>query len=215
MTGGGNWRGALSMGLSVGGMAAIQGFCAHTRPALQRLDLSHKDMEDAAIAHLGAAFWPCLKELNLSCTGLSRAAFQQLRVFISSNSNSCWSALTHLNVLRNNMYHGTISIQLPVLTRGPTSWTCQAKLLNLSDNSLTASAIEQPTRVTWPCLEFLYLGRTSIATNAMSYLVWGRWPKLSVLDISGVSIGAPALQMLLACTWPLTANLWGAEVFAL
>ena len=204
------------------GSAAIQEFCAHTWPALQRLDLSHNDMEDAAITHLGAASWPCLKELNLSCTGLSRAAFQQLCVFISSssNSNSCWSALTHLNVSGNNMYHGRVSTQWPVLTRGATSWTCQLKLLNLSDNSLTASAIQQLTKFAWPCLEFLYLGHTSTDTNAMSYLVRGRWPKLSVLDISGVAVGAPALQMLLACTWPLrsfllTANLRDIEVFQL
>ena len=52
-----------------------------------------------------------LKELDLSCTGLNHEAFEQLWLFGSSNSNSSWPALTHLNVSGNNMRH----LSLPLL----------------------------------------------------------------------------------------------------
>ena len=97
-----------SMGLSCAG---IQALCADTRLSLKWPDLSHNQLEAAAIAQHGAASWPCLHELTLSCTDLGHEAFQQLCLLGSSSSSSCsnsksrcccccsmcWPKLTHLN----------------------------------------------------------------------------------------------------------------------
>ena len=106
--------------------AAIQGFCAIRWPTLMRLSLRLSHINAANIAHLGAASWSCLQELNLSCTGLTYKAFQQLCIFSSNsssdNSNSMrWPALTYLNVSANNLCHGGLS--LPAQARGLSTGT--------------------------------------------------------------------------------------------
>lgn len=106
-----------------------------------------------------------------------------------------------------------------------TDWASQLTVLALStnhviprNNSLTASAIEDLTKIYWPCLENLSLRCIVPDLDVMSHLVHGRWPKLSRLDISGEAIGAAALQMLAQAPWRhlrdlrLTANLQDAAV---
>ena len=145
------------------------------------------------------------------------AAAPVLRALASSNTP---------HVSENNM--GTSSISLLALPVGParnmTDWAAQLTELELSDESrtpersLTASVIEELTKIYWPCLEHLYLMRLVPSLDVISHLVHGRWPKLSMLEIAGAALQAPALQMLAQAPWMhlrhlcLTANLQDAAV---
>ena len=171
-------------------------------------------MDAATCEHLGAAVWPHLEELDLSCTEMSLEAFEQL-CFAGSSSSRRWPALTHLTISGNDLCSS--GLFLPASMSGLAS---QLKMFDLSHNHLTARAIWQLTLVSWPCLECLYLRHTSTAVDAMSNLVKGRWPKLVVLAISGVAVGAPSLQVLRRRSngvrhLHVTVNLGNAAVFKL
>lgn len=199
--------------------AGIQAFCSHIWPALLRLDLIGYQLDTVAVSYLAAASWPCLTTLHLCRSGLNHALLQHL-------SSGRWPAVTYLNVSENNL--GTSSISLLALPVGParnmTDWAAQLTELDLSDDSrapersLTASVIEELTKIYWPCLENLYLRRLVPSLDVMSHLVHGRWPKLSTLDIRGTSLQASELQMLAQAPWMhmrhlcLTANLQDAAV---
>lgn len=208
--------------------AALQAFCALAWSQLRWLDLSGNKMDVAAISYLGAAFWPHLKELDLSCTALSDKAFLLLCHF-SSTDNSSWPALTHLYVSGNRMRHLRLPLLLmptdrhqvcTLLGSGTTSWACQMQFLDLSDNNLTPSAIKELTGTYWPHLRHLCLKHTTIdiMISAMSHCDEGRWPMMSELDLSGVAVDAAALQVLLTGFKKLdhlhlTANLRNAAVY--
>ena len=199
--------------------ADLQSFCSHTSPALLQLNLPGYRLDTEASSHLAAASWPCLTTLDLRSSRLKHAALQQL-------SSGYWPAVTHLNVSGNNL--GTDSISLLAQPLGParnmTDWAAQLTVLDLSDDSrtpersLTASVIEELTKIYWPCLENLYLRRLVPSLDVMSHLVHGRWPKLSALDIRGTSLQASELQMLAQAPRMhlrhlcLTANLQDAAV---
>ena len=197
--------------------AGIYAFCSHTWPALLQLYLSNYKLDTVAISHLAAASWPCLTTLHLSCTGLTHAAFQQLCL-------GCWPALTKLDVSQNNLTSGSICLLAPAPIWSMTDWAAQLTVLDLSGDSmtsarsLTASVIEQLTKIYWPCLERLCLRWTVPNLDVILHLVQGRWPKLSMLNISGAAIEAPALQMLAQAPWThltflhLTANLQDTAV---
>ena len=106
---------------------------------------------------------------------------------------------------------------LPVSFSGLTS---QLRMLDVSDNSLTAKAIGQLTKTDWPCLECLYLRHSSTSVAASYYLVQGRWPILLELDISWVPLRASSLQVLQQRSngvrhLGLTANFGNAAAFNL
>ena len=172
-------------------------------PALLQLDLHYCKLDAVAISHLAAASWPCLTTLDLYCTGLHHAAWQRL-------CSGCWPALTHLDVVGNSLSTGSVSLlaQSSGPARKMTDWAAQLTVLDLSDHvktserSLTASVIEQMTKIYWPCLEHLSYQHIVPDLNVMSHLVHGRWPKLSMLDIMGAALGAPAAD---ACTGSLEA----------
>ena len=202
--------------------AGIHAFCTHTWPALRRLDLHRHQLDAMAISHLAAASWPCLTKLGLSRTGLTHAALQHL-------CSGCWPALTHLDIHANNLSSGSISLlsSPPQSTRMMTDWASQLKELYLSsnltsldpqNNSLTASAVEDLTKIYWPRLEVLSLIHIKPNLDVMSHLLRGRWPKLSDLNINGQAIGDAALQMLAQAPWRhlrflnLTANLQNPAV---
>ena len=189
--------------------AAIQALCrcADTWLFLERLDLSHNQLDAAAMSHLRAASWPCLQELDLSCTGLSQEAFQQLCLLSRSSKHSGSCGCSSM-CCSSRCWPGH-----------NTGWTCHLKRLNLSHNSLTASATEQLTKMSWPCLEGLFLQHTSMNVDAMTHLACGRWQSLLLLDISGLAVAAPALQVLLKAPWrqglrcSFTVNLRDGAVF--
>lgn len=216
----------FSEGFSFTGLssAAIQGFTAIGWPRLEHLILRFSHIDAAAIAHLGAASLPCLLELNLSCTGLTYEAFQQLCSNISgssggscsggrshgngrSNNHSecrcCWPVLESLNVSAIHMCHGSpsMSTRHPRLTRQNMGRICHLKKLDLSHNNMTASELQHLTSMSWPCLEVLLLKHTHTDVNAVMQLVCGMWPRLIMLDIRGIAIGSPALQVLLEAPW--------------
>ena len=198
--------------------------CNHDPPGMAVNTWRLRSQHAAAIAHLGAASLPCLLELNLSCTGLTYEAFQQLCSNISgssggscsggrshgngrSNNHSecrcCWPVLESLNVPANHMCHGSpsMSTQHPRLTRQNMGRICHLKKLDLSHNNMTASELQHLTSMSWPCLEVLLLKHTHTDVNAVMQLVCGIWPRLIMLDIRGVAIGSPALQVLLEAPW--------------
>ena len=159
------------------------------------------------MSHLRAASWPCLQELDLSCTGLSQEAFQQLCLLSRSSKHSGSCGCSSM-CCSSRCWPGH-----------NTGWTCHLKRLNLSHNSLTASATEQLTKMPWPCLEGLFLQHTSMDVDAMTHLTCGRWPNLLLLDISGLAVAAPALQVLMKAPWrqglrySFTVNLRDGAVF--
>lgn len=65
--------------------------------------------------------------------------------------------------------------------------TWHLQLLDLSDNSLTASAIQELTKTYWPYLRHLILKCNSTGISAMAQ---GRWPLLQELDASGGGSGS-------------------------
>lgn len=217
--------------------AAIQALCRCADTwLLEQLDLSHNPLDAVAMSHLRAASWPRLQDLDLSNTGLSQEAFQQLclstRVSNNSSSSSgsssgssrgrcigrcssmcctrCWPAWSQ----QHTGLGGTC------LTGEPWHrWTCHLKRLDLSHNSLTASSIEQLTKMPWPCLEKLFIQHTSIDVDAMTHLACMRWNRLLLVDISGLAVAAPALQVLLKARlkaelcYSFTVNLRDKAVF--
>lgn len=204
----------VGKGFNITGLssAAIQGFVAISWPTLTVLDLRFSHIDAATIAHLEAASWPCLLELHLSFNGLTYGAFQQLCNFSSSGSSSgggssynhsrsrcCWPELDTLDVSANNMCRASPSMptQLPRLTRQNMGRMCHLKTLDLSQNNMTASALEHLTSMSWPCLEVLLLKHTYVDFDAAKRLVGGMWPRLEDLDVQGVAIGSAALQVLL------------------
>lgn len=182
-------------GTSVGGShAAIQAFCCHIWPSLERLNLSNNQMDAEAITQLASASWPCLTALNLSCTALSHAAFQQLCF-------GRWPALTDLNVSGNSLSNDSISL----LARPPgpamqmIDWAAQLTVLDLSDSlrasegGLTASAVEQLSQTCWPRLTTLRLGQVSTDITAISHVVHGRLARVVSISHQRERLTSPSL----------------------
>ena len=205
--------------------AAIQALCRCADTwLLEQLDLSHNLLDAVAMSHLRATSWPRLQDLDLSDTGLSQEAFQQLCLSTRSSNNSsgrgsgrcsmccskCWPAWSQ-------QHTGLGGTRLPCKTWH--RWTWHLKRLDLSHNSLTASSIEQLTKMPWPCLEKLFIQHTSIDVDAMTHLACMRWKRLLLVDISGLAVAAPALQVLLKASlkaelcYSFTVNLRDKAVF--
>ena len=131
--------------------------------------------------------------------GLNHAAWQRL-------CSGCWPALTH-NVARNSFSTGSVFLLTQSLgpARKMTDWAAQLTVLDLSDHlntserSLTASVIEQLTKIYWPCLEDLSLKHI---VPSLTFSAW-KVAKVGNAGHHGGSLGSPSAAD--ACTGSLEA----------
>lgn len=91
------------------------------------------------------------------------------------------------------------------------SWQ-NLRWLDLSLNSLNATAIKCLVASSLPCLSFLNLSANLLGHSAMQHLVMGKWPSLQQLDLSNNGFGLETLHQhkggRLACQHLVAAKTW-------
>ena len=168
---------------SIGSRSCIGELCKGNWPALAVLNLSHAQLDRAAIYCLTEVKLPKLETLDLSWTWMDDDTAVQLQ-------RAQWPGLQHLS-LRFNL------LRAPAVAAFTSSWP-MLKSLNLRSNFIDSIATEHLAKGQWPMLEHL-----DLRTNRTD--VWklgaGLWPQLRTIALDVESLGSEGASWLRAI-WP-------------
>ena len=166
---------------------------------LQTLDVSANQIDAGGIAALGQAKWRRLKHLSVSIS------LQDVRVALDSLAKANFPLLQSLDLQSSWLQHQTV---------GQLSSLSQLTALNLSNSQLTWNCVRELVQTAWGRkLQQLNFNRNKLGWLFTVDLIQADWANLQALDLSWTGLGGEDNEIFSSCKylcqgkWPLLRSL--------
>ncbi len=179
--------------------AAIKALTQAPSKCLEKLDVSSNEIDAGGISALGQAKWRQLKHLSVSISQ------QNARFALDSLAKADFRLLQSLDLQSSWLQDETV---------GQLSRLCQLTALNLSNSQLKWNCVRDLVQTAWGCdLQQLDFSRNKLSWMFTVNLIKANWANLQVLDLSWTSLGMEDIGRYSSCwylchgKWPLLRSL--------